>query len=121
MSGTEITRELLTKYYDGLATKEGWKNLMTDDFLLTGTVVKETRGVDLYKGNGFFRLVRAHRVKELVVEGESASALINYDLASPSGRTMSCDVAELWKTRGGKLASVAVYFDTVAFNSFLAP
>ena len=47
------TKELLEKYYDDLIRKEGWQSLLSDDFLLTGTVTKETRGRDLYANNNF--------------------------------------------------------------------
>ena len=56
----------------------------------------------------------------MVVEGGRAFALVNYDLVSPKGRTLSCDVAEFWKLKEGKLDSIAIYFDTTAFSNFMA-
>jgi ketosteroid isomerase-like protein len=117
---SSATRQLLNRYYDSLPTKRGWEDLLSDDFLLTGTVARESRGRDLYIGNAFFRLVRSHRVKEMVVEGGSAFALVNYDLVSPTGKTFSCDVAEHWTALGGRLVSVGIYFDTAAFSSFMS-
>ena len=117
---TEETRQLLIRYYDTLVSRKEWNELLSDDFLLTGTVAKESRGRDSYVGNSFFSLVRAAKVKEMLVVGESAFALVNYNLLSPKGKTMACDIAEFWKARGGRLDSIAIFFDTAAFRAFLA-
>lgn len=114
------TRNLLRSYYDGLARGTDWGALLTDEFLLTGTVPNETRSRDAYVGNSFFKLVRGLRVEELITEGTSGFALVSYDLVSPKGTPFSSEVAELWKVQGGKLGSVAIYFDTSAFAKSLA-
>lgn len=114
------TRRLLEGYYDGLLTRNGWDQLLSDDVLLTGTVAKESRGRQEYSNNNFFKMVRGLRVKEMLVEGDRGFALVHYDLVSPRGRTFSSDVAELWKTNDHRLASVAIYFDTAAFASAMA-
>jgi ketosteroid isomerase-like protein len=116
MEKSASTRVLLNKYYDGLARKGDWQSLLSENFLLTGSVAKETRGRDAYANLGFWKLVKSLRVKEMIVEGESAFALINYDLISPKGSPFSSDVAEFWKVRDGRLDSIAIYFDTAAFN-----
>ncbi len=114
------TKDLLNEYYSRLSEKGEWAPLLSDDFLLTGTVTKETRGREVYADNGFFKLVRGLTVKEMIVQNENAFALVNYSLASPKGKVLSLDVAEVWKAKDGKLISVAIYFDTVVFNYFMA-
>ncbi len=114
------TRELLKRYYEELGKKSArWGDLLSENFLLTGTVPKESRGREAYVNNNFFKLVRSLRVKELIVDGEKACALVNYDLISPKGNPFSSDVAEIWKAKDGKLDSVAIYFDTSAFTAFM--
>jgi len=119
VEGSSI-KALLTKYYNGVAKGAGWSDLLTDDFLLTGTVTKESRGRDLYVNNNFFKMVRGLRVREMIAEGDSGFALVGYDLISPSGEPFSSDVAELWKAKDGKLDSVSIYFDTAAFSKSLS-
>jgi len=116
---TVETKELLGRYYDDLLSRTDWQTLLSDDFLLSGTVPQESRGRDIYMKNGFFKLVRGLKVKEMIVDGESAFALVTYDLVSPKGKTMKCDVAECWKAKDGLLDSIAIYFDTAAFARFL--
>ena len=47
-------KELLNKYYEKLNNKEDFSFLLSDDFLLTGTVNKETKGKIDYINNNFF-------------------------------------------------------------------
>ena len=114
------TKELLDKYYENILTKDEWRPLMSDDLLLTGTVAKESRGKEAYINNNFFKLVKGLKVKEMIVNGDKAFVLVNYDLVSPKGKKMSCDIAEFWTTKNGKLDSIAIYFDTAGFQMFMA-
>lgn len=111
--------QLLERYYGDIAGKKTWDSLLAEDFLLSGTVVKETRGRQAYVDNPFFKLVREARVKEMLAQGDRAFAIVSYDLLSPKGRAMTCDVAEFWKAEAGRLCSIAIYFDTAAFNKFM--
>ena len=113
-------RDLLQKYYDGVAKGSGWGHLLSENFLLTGTVAKESRGRDAYVNNNFFKMVKGLEVKELMTEGERGFAVARYDLVSPKGNAFTSEVAEFWKMKDGKLGSVAIYFDTAAFERSLA-
>ena len=114
------TREVLKKYYDKLSKKEGWQSLLCDNVLLAGTVAKESRGKEPFVNNNFFKMIRGLTVKETIVENENACALVSYDLMSPKGKRFSSVVAEIWKVKGGKLDSLAIYFDTSAFQASMA-
>jgi ketosteroid isomerase-like protein len=120
MESSASTKGLLEKYYDDLSSKRNWGSLLSDDFLFTGTVAKESRGREPYVNNGFFKRVRSLQVKEMITEGASGFAIINYDLVSPGGKPFSSDVAEFWKAKEGRLESVAIYFDTAAFSKFMS-
>jgi len=109
------TRTLLQKYYDGLSKNEVWQSLLPEDVLLTGTVVKESKGKGQFVHNNFFRMIKGLKVKQMIVENENAFALVSYDLVSPKGTSFSSDVAEIWRIKENKLVSLAIYFDTAAF------
>ncbi len=64
----------------------------------------------------FFRVFRTMRVKEMIIEGENAWVIGNYDFTFPNGVTMNGDVAELWKAKNGKLDSLTIFFDTLTFD-----
>ncbi|MCL5008145.1 MAG: nuclear transport factor 2 family protein [Candidatus Marsarchaeota archaeon] len=120
MADSNMTKELLDRYYDRLTKKGDWGSLLSDDFFMTGTVVKESRGREAYMNNNFFRGVLGLKVKNMIIEGDSACAIVNYDLVSPKGNRFDADVAEIWKARGGKLISIAVYFDTAYFQKSMS-
>jgi len=120
MNTSSETREILKKYYDGLSKKEGWQSLLSDNVLLTGTIAKESRGRDAFANNNFFRMIRGLTVKGMIVENENACAVVSYDLMSPKGKRFSSVVAEIWKVKGEKLDSLAICFDTAAFQASMA-
>ena len=45
---TNITKELLHNYYVKLSKKEDFGVFLSDDFLLTGTIIKESKGKEEY-------------------------------------------------------------------------
>ena len=120
MADSNMTKELLDKYYDRLPKKGDWGSLLSDDFLLTGAGVKESKGREEYMKNNFFRGVLGLRVKNMIIDGDSACAIVNYDLMSPKGNKFTADIAEIWKARGGKLISIAIYFDTAYFQKSMS-
>ncbi len=117
MNTSAETREILNRYYDGLLKKEAWQALLSEDALLTGTIAKESRGKELFVNNNFFKMIRGLTVKEMITENDNACAVVTYDLISPKGKRFSSIVAEIWKIEDGKLGSLAIYFDTAAFQA----
>ena len=120
MTDTKTTKELLGKYYDSLQEKGDFGSLLSDGFLLTGTVVKETRGREIYVNNNFFRGVLGLKVKSMIIEGGSACAIVNYEVVSPKGNKFNADIAEIWMVKNSKLDSVAIYFDTAYFQKSMS-
>jgi ketosteroid isomerase-like protein len=55
----------------------------------------------------------------MLVEGDNACAIVNYDYINSNGGKMNQDVAELWEVKKGKLAKLTIYFDFTAYMSFL--
>ena len=59
-------------------------------------------------------------MKRMIVAGDRACAIVNYDLVSPRGNKFNADVAEIWEAKNGKLDSIAIYFDTALFQKAMA-
>ena len=121
MENSKSTQELLDTYYKGFAQKEGWEPVISDDFKFTGgdmtkttPVVGKAAYIEVIKR--FSRVFQAMRVKEMIVEGDQACVVGNYDFIFPNGATINGDVAELWKAKDGKLDSLTIYFDTLTFD-----
>jgi hypothetical protein len=55
------------------------------------------------------------RVQQMIVEGDKASVIGNYDFQFPNGHKINGNVSELWTAKNGKLQSLTLYFDTLTF------
>jgi len=115
------TKELLETYYKGFALKKDWESVIADDFEFIGgdmtkttPVVGKMAYIEVIKR--FSQLFTAMRVKEMIVEGDSACVIGNYDYVFPNGKSINGDVAELWKAKDGKLGSLTIFFDTLTFS-----
>lgn len=116
------TKQLLEIYYRGLARKQGWEAVISDDFkFVGGDMTKNTPIVG--KANyiaiidRFSRLFATMRVKQMIVEQDKACVIANYDYAFPNGMAITGDVAEIWKVTGGKLGALTIFFDTLTFHN----
>jgi len=115
-------KELLEKYYKGFAAKANWESVIADDFQYTGGDMTKTEpliGKQAYMEviKRFSQLFTAMRVKEMIVQVDSACVIGNYDFRFPNGQDLNGDVAELWTAKNGKLQSLRIYFDTATFAS----
>jgi len=117
------TKQLLENYYDGFAKKSGWESTISDNFKFVGGDMTKTNpvvGKQAYIEviNRFSRLFTSMHVKEMIVEGDRACVIGNYDYVFPTGKKINGDVAELWKVKNGKLDSLTIFFDTFSFDLF---
>ena len=116
------TRELLETYYKGFAKKKGWEDTVSDDFKFIGGDMTKTIPVsgkqayiDIIKR--FSQLFRDMRVKEMMIDGDHACVIGNYDYVFPNGQHINGDVAEVWKIKNGKLDELRIFFDTLTFQA----
>src|SRR4029077_16998732 len=116
------TKELLETYYKGFAQKKDWESVIADDFKFIGgdmtkttPVVGKTAYIEVIKR--FSQLFTAMRVKEMIVNGDSACVIGNYDYVFPNGKSINGDVAEIWKVKSGMLDSLTIFFDTLTFSN----
>ncbi len=115
------TKEILETYYRGFAEKNGWESVISDDFKFIGgdmtnttPVVGKAAYIEIIKR--FSQLFKTMRVKEMIVEGNNACVIGNYDYEFPGGKNINGDVAEFWKVKDGKLDSLTIFFDTLTFS-----
>jgi ketosteroid isomerase-like protein len=124
MDNQPTTRQLLETYYKGFAEKANWENVIADDFEYTGgdmnniePVTGKQAYIEIIKR--FSQRFEAMRVKQMVVEGDQASVIGNYDFIFPNGFKINGNVSENWTVKNGKLQSLTLYFDTLTFMTNL--
>ena len=115
------TRELLEIYYKGFSQKKGWENVLSEDFKFIGgdmtnksPVIGKTAYIQIIER--FSKLFTSMQVKEMIVDGERACVIGNYDYVFPGGEKINGDVAEIWKVKNGKLDALTIFFDTYTFD-----
>jgi ketosteroid isomerase-like protein len=116
------TRETVLRYYAGISQKSEWHYLISDNIMFSGTGLKSTTGRDNYIQaiNNFLQSVKTSKVKEMIVDGKKACAVVRYDMVSPKGKNISFDVAEILVVKNEKIESSDIFFDTTAFAAFMA-
>ncbi len=115
------TKELLEIYYKGFAEKKNLDSVISDDFkfiggdmIKTNPVIGRQAYIEIIKR--FSQLFQTMRVKEMIIEGDRACVIGNYDYVFPGGKEINADVAEIWEIKDGKLDSLRIFFDTLTFE-----
>lgn len=113
-------KELLETYYKEFAEKANWQSVIAEDFQYIGGDMTRTEPligkqayIEIIKR--FSQLFTAMRVKEMIIQDDKACVIGNYDLQFPNGNKLNGNVAEFWTAKNGKLQSLTIYFDTLAF------
>jgi len=120
MINQATTRHLLETYYKGFAEKANWENVIANDFEYVGGDMNNTQPVvgkqayiEIIKR--FSQRFETMKVKQMIVEGDKASVIGNYDFIFPNGFKINGNVSENWTVENGKLKSLTLYFDTLTF------
>ena len=124
MENQITTKNLLERYYKGFAEKANWESVIADDFEYVGgdmNNIKPVVGKQAYIEiiRRFSQRFTAMRVKQMIVEGNKASVIGNYDFQFPNGVKINGNVSENWTVENGKLQSLTLYFDTLTFMTNL--
>ena len=124
MDNQATTRQLLEMYYKGFAEKANWESTIADDFQYIGGDMNNTQPVvgkqayiEIIKR--FSQRFQSMRVTQMIIEGDKASVIGNYDFQFPNGHKINGNVSELWTIKKGKLQSLTLFFDTLTFMTNL--
>jgi ketosteroid isomerase-like protein len=124
MENQARTKQLLDTYYKGFAAKSSWEDTIADDFEYVGgdmnnttPVVGKQAYIDIIKR--FSQRFDSMRVSQMIIDGDRASVIGNYDFQFPNGKKINGNVSENWTTKNGKLQSLTLYFDTLTFMTNL--
>jgi ketosteroid isomerase-like protein len=120
MDAQTTTKQLLETYYKGFAAKANWETTIADDFEYVGgdmthtePIVGKQAYIEIIKR--FSQRFESMSVKQMVIEGDKASVIGNYDFQFPNGKKINGNVSEHWTVKDGKLQSLTLYFDTLTF------
>jgi hypothetical protein len=115
------TKDTVTAYFERLGRKEHWEDSFADDIAFTSFTSpnKQLKGKDVYleRTSGFYSMIRAVEIRELVTEGDRACVLSRYTLQRPGGaEPFTSDVAEFLTVRDDLISSLGICFDTAPYS-----
>jgi len=117
------TRDVVRSFYDGLGRRDGsWqKNLAADVVFAdaSGRLQASGREAFVKAFTPFLSSVRGVELKQLVVDGSAAAAVVGYDYVNPKGEHLHQDDAEVWRVENGEVLALTIYFDITEFRAFM--
>jgi ketosteroid isomerase-like protein len=113
------TKQLIQMYFMKVKEKSDWQTCIAADIKFESPS-PTTFGKEAYiiAASRFFQMAETLEVKNLVVEGETVCAWVDYSLRLKSGKKFNCLVAELLEVRNNQIVSSAILFDTLALKMF---
>jgi ketosteroid isomerase-like protein len=113
------TKEIIESYFKAL-NEGGWESYVGEEIEFASSGQK-TKGKAAYVDatKKFMEVAKKVDVKKLIVEGDDACALTQYQLARP-GKKGSSDIAEILTVKEGKIVASTIFFDTASFRAFMA-
>ena len=121
MNDSKSTKEVLRRYYDAISEKGDWSSFIADKITFTGPgQITYTKEEYVESIASFLQFVKSLKINEFIVEDNKACITVEYSLESPTGKTSSCEVAEVLMVRDDKIYSSCIFFDTASFKDFIA-
>lgn len=117
------TQDVVRHFYEGLARRDdGWqKNLARDVVFADASGRLQARGRDAFVQSftPFLRGVSKVELKQLIVEGSAAAAVVGYDYVNAKGEHLHQDDAEVWRVENGEVLALTIFFDITEFRAFM--
>jgi ketosteroid isomerase-like protein len=113
------TEETIKGYLDSLKEKKDWQLFLADGMVFTSftSPVKRIVGKAAYleSTQRFYGGIITFEVRDVIIDGDKACALTQYQLQRPGAPEFQSDVAEIFRVRDGKITSLDIYFDSAPF------
>jgi ketosteroid isomerase-like protein len=117
------TKEVVQRFYEGLASRdESWQEDLAETAVFSdasGKLTARGREAFIKSFSAFLPAVQSVELKQLIVEGENAAAVVTYEYANPKGERLRQHDAEIWTVEAGRVASLTIYFDITEFRAFM--
>jgi ketosteroid isomerase-like protein len=117
------TKDVVQHFYDGLARKDSsWQDNLSESVAFSdasGRLSAQGREAFIQSFSGFLQAVDRVQLKQLIVQGPNAAAVVSYDYVKPVGGRLHQDDAEVWNVQNGQIVSLTIYFDITEFREFM--
>ena len=115
-----MTRKTVHDYFAALSAGQDWPSFLAEGltFESHATPAKHVTGRDAFieSTRGFYSMIERVELRQLFADGHRACALASYVLRPPQGEAFTCEVAEFFTVRDGRIEAFEIYFDSAAFS-----
>ena len=116
-------KDIIHSFYQSLAQKnDAWQQYLAADVVFSDASKRlhaEGREAFIQSFTTFLRAVETVQLKQLIIQGTNACAVVSYDYVSPKGATLHQDDAEVWNVVNGNIVALTIYFDITEFRTFM--
>ena len=116
------TEHTLHTYYRSLDNQKNWQEFWSEDAVFTdasGVLKAEGKAAVIQSFSPFLQTVEAVKLKQTVIVGEKACAVVTYNYMNARGEKLAQDVAEVLEVKNSKLQKLTLYFDLTAYRTFV--
>lgn len=93
-----------------------WQDMVTEDVKFEGPVAKASNKKEFVEmTQQFLQFHKSMTVLKRLADGDHVSTFFECVLGTPSGKEMTCSIAELAKVRDGKISEFKIYYDPREF------
>lgn len=115
------TKQTIESYFAALQAEDEWKHHLAEEVEFTNHAapVRSVAGREAVvdSTSGFYGMIKTVEVRNLIVDGNKACALTQYELRPPVGDPFTSDVAEVFTVENGKISTFSIFFDSAPFPS----
>jgi ketosteroid isomerase-like protein len=117
----ESPGEPVKKYYEAFdAHGDGWRELVADDVRFDAPIQKATGKSEFVALTEQFLLYhRRTRLLERFERGNSVCSIFEFQMNTPSGQPLTCDVAEWAQVENGRISELKLLYDPRGFAKAL--
>jgi ketosteroid isomerase-like protein len=113
-------KQTVERYYERLGQGGDWQTLFGKDvvFMNLASPVRRVTGKEtfLQATRRFYGSIGSLDVRELVVDGDRACALVRYEVRPPNGgASFESHVAEFFTVTDGEIGAFSICFDTAPY------
>lgn len=114
------TEEIVLRFFHTFNNKTEWQPLLSEELEFQSPVNHTTTKSDFIPLDIMFRqIVGSATLSALLVDGNHASALVNYQLYLPNGNSLNIEFSEIMLVEDERISSIRVFYNTIEFNKFL--
>ena len=114
------TRDVVQSFYDGLGRRDGsWQQNLAPDVVFSdasGRLQASGREAFVKAFTPFLSSVRRVELRQLVVDGSAAAAVVGYDYVNPKGEHLHQDDAEVWRVENGQWVKDTLWGEPAAYG-----